>query len=324
MSLPKQVQKLAEEADALEKQLYEQEPGAEVIEAEPEQVEEQPAPEPEEIPAEEPVAEIPEVTPPEEDATWERRYKTLDGKYKAEVPRLAAEVRELTRQLADQRTLIASMEAKTKAPPEAPQKLVTDEDVETFGSDLVGLIDRKAREVAAEMVGTEMADLKAENATLREQLSGVTERQSSNDRRAFYTELGRLVPDYEAINLDEGFLNWLAAEDPLSGLTRQDYLNNAFASFDVHRTAALFDTYKQLTAPPPEPQRNRDLERQVAPGTSKSTTRTPPAAATKVWSSAEIDQFYRDAAKGKFKGSEAEQVRIEAEIDAAVAEGRVR
>jgi hypothetical protein len=327
MSLPKQVQQQAEAVEEIERQLHGEPESPKTDEAEEVAegpAEEQPAPEPAETPAEEPVAETPEVTPPKDD-TWERRYKTLDGKYKAEVPRLAAEVRELTSQLSAANARIdALLEATTKAQPDAPQKLVTDEDVETFGSDLVDLIDRKAREVAATMVTSEVADLKAENATLREQVGGVSERQTSNDRRAFYTDLGRLVPDYAEVNLDEGFIGWLSEVDPLSGFTRQDYLNNAFASFDVERTAALFDTYKQLTAPPEVPPSNQVLQRHVAPGTSKASTRTPPAAATKIWTSAEIDQFYRSVAKGKFQGSEAEQVRIEAEIDAAVAEGRIR
>lgn len=322
-SLPKQVQRQAEEVEALEQALYEQEPGAEAEnpEGEPEQVNEQPAPEAVEPPVE-PEAAKPEA-PQTDEETWERRYKTLDGKYKAEVPRLFAEVKGLRSELEAARDQIDVL-TRPKAAPEAQQKLVTDEDVETFGSDLVDLIDRKAREVAAQMVGSEMDELRAENSQLREQLSGVTERQSSNDRRSFFTDLERLVPDYEAVNVDEGFIEWLSEVDPLSGVTKQDYLNNAYASFDVHRTAALFNTYKQLTAPAPVLHRSPNLERQVAPGTSKVSTTTPAPAATRIWSSNEIENFYRQVAQGKFKGNEGEQVRIEAEIDLAVAQGRIR
>lgn len=324
MSLPKQVQKQADEVEAIEKVLYEQDPigEAEAPETPPEQVEEQPAPEPVE-PAVEPEAAKPEVSP-EEEETWQKRYKTLDGKYRAEVPRLFAEIRELKEKLNGAEAQIDTLK-RPQAQPEPQQKLVTDEDVETFGSDLVDLIDRKAREVATSMVGSETAELKAENSRLREQLTGVSERQSSNDRRSFFAELERLVPDYEAVNVDDGFIGWLSEVDSLSGMARQDYLNNAYASFDVHRTAALFNTYKQLTAPAPTPpQRERSLERQVAPGTSKASTPAPANTTTKIWRAGEVEQFYREVSQGKFKGNEVEMVRIEAEIDSAVAEGRIR
>jgi hypothetical protein len=200
---------------------------------------------------------------------------------------------------------------------------VTDSDVEAFGSDLIDVIERKAREVASGMVGTEMAELRARNAELEQMLSGVTERQVSNDRRAFFAELERLVPDYEAVNVDPGFLDWLTEVDPLSGMARQEYLNAAYNGFDVQRTAALFNTYRQLTAPAPA-KPARKLERQVAPGTSKVSTAVTQNSSERVFTQNEIEGFYRDVQRGAYRGNEAEQARIEAEIDLAVMEGRIR
>lgn len=322
MSLPKQVQLQAEEAERLEKQLLgiseEQAPEA-GTEAASEHVEGQPVVETD-APSQEP--EAPASQPKPEEATWEARYRSLQGKFNAEVPRLQAELKDVTGRF---NALMVKLEAQETAKTFQPEQLVTDKDVEAFGSDLIDVIDRKAREVAASMVGTKMVELEAENAKLRDQLGGVSERQVSNDRRTFFSDLERLVPDYEAMNVDPGFLDWLADVDPLSGMARQEYLNAAYGSLDVGRTATLFNTFKQLSAHTPQSRNSKTLERQVAPGTSKVSSAAPADTMSgRIWSQGEIERFYRDVSRGTYRGSEAEQARIEAEIDSAVAEGRIR
>jgi hypothetical protein len=264
------------------------------------------------------------TTPASDDPTWEQRFRTLQGKYSAEVPRLSADLKELRSQHAAVLSEIERLKGKKAEAPE-PKSLVTDKDVEAFGSDLIDVIDRKAREVAQSMVNSRTAELEVENRKLTEQLTGVTERQVSSERRTYFMELAKQVPDYEVLNVDQGFIGWLAEVDPLSGLTRQDYLTTAWNMFDANRTASLFNAYKQKSAPPqPAPSQRQQLQRQVAPDTSKAASSTPNSEAVKVWSRDEIDQFYRDAGRGAYRGREADRARIEAEIDQAVAEGRVR
>ena len=322
MSLPKQVQAQAEEADRLEQELL-----AAVNPTPEDTTPTEPALTEPEVNLEGEPLEEPQVTEPEpepvkavEDETWERKYKTLQGMYNADVPRLRSEVSELKSQL---ETAIAKLEsASTKEPePTKSQRLVTDQDVEDFGSDLVDLIKRQATEVAQDRIGR----LEEENAQLREQLTGVSERQGDIARQTYFADLARLVPDYEEINVDQQFLDWLSEVDPLSGYQRQEYLTNAFNGYDVARTATLFNTFKDLTgstqAKPKQPP--KELARQVAPGTSKASAQTVTNPNEKMWSMSEIDRFYKDVARGVFKGNDAEQARIEAEIDLAVQEGRL-
>ena len=324
MSLPKQVQAQMEEAERLERELHEAaNPNPEPTpEAEPEP-ENAPEPVEESAPAE-PEATEPEPEadpePPVEDNTWERKYKTLQGMYNADVPRLRTEVAELKSQL---ETAISKLESTSaKDDKEPAQRLVTDKDVEDFGSDLVDLIKRQATEVAHAEIGR----LEEENARLREQLTGVSERQGDIARQTYFSDLARLVPDYEEINVDQRFLDWLSEVDVLSGHQRQEYLNNAFNTFDVARTATLFNAFKELTGSTQKPQPKqppKELARQVAPGTSKSSAQTIVNTNEKIWSMSEIEGFYRDVARGVFKGNDAEQARIEAEIDLAVQQGRL-
>jgi plasmid stabilization system protein ParE len=323
MSLPKQVQAQIEEAERLERELQEAaNPVQETPQAEEPKTEE--APEAIEVPAPtESEAPQSEPTPePEhaEDSTWERKYKTLQGMYNADVPRLRTEVSDLKSQL---ETAIAKLESASATKEATPaERLVTDKDVEDFGSDLVDLIKRQATEVAQAQIGR----LEDENAQLREQLTGVSERQGDIARQNYFTDLARLVPDYEEVNTDQRFLDWLSEVDTLSGYQRQEYLNQAFGNYDVARTATLFNAFKELTGSTQQPQAKqppKELTRQVAPGTSKSSGQTVSNTNEKIWSMGEIDRFYKDVARGVFKGNDAEQARIEAEIDLAVQQGRL-
>lgn len=317
--LPKQVQDQADQVAELEKSLAEPAPTT--------------APEPDSKPAEDqlPPDPAPEPVKPEPKAeeTWQKRYQTLQGMFNAEVPRLNSQVKELTERLAQ---ATAKLEAVAKAPAEPAKPaspLVTEKDVEAFGSDMIDLIKRQSAEVFQQEkreMQAELAKLQGENAELKSQLGGVTEKQVVTDRRSYYSELAKLVPDYEAVNVDPDFLNWLAETDHLSGMTRQTFLNAAFESFDTARTATLFNAWKEAAGRTQQPKQavKQELSRQVAPGTSKSSAGQAPVAAERVWTAAEIQQYYTDVAKGAYRGKADEAARIESEIDAAVAAGRVR
>lgn len=73
--------------------------------------------------------------------------------------------------------------------------------------------------------------------------------QGWNEARSYYFyELSQLVPDYEKLNVDEGFLRWLDQPDLASGEKRQDVLTSAYTAFDVRKTAEIFNKYKEFLA----------------------------------------------------------------------------
>jgi hypothetical protein len=124
------------------------------------------------------------------------------------------------------------------------------------------------------------------------------------------------------VNLDQGFLDWLAMKDPLSGIQRQALLDVAFAEHDAERTAALFNAFKDtrapaITPPAPVPPNPDNLTKQVQPSSTPSSIQ-PTETVVKQWSPSEIEAHYRAVTKGEFKGREAEAARIEAEIDASL------
>jgi hypothetical protein len=276
----------------------------------------------------------PASEPPKPDeGAWEQRYKTLQGMFQAETSRREARARELEQQLQGAFSRISELEQATRKPNQAePSKpLVTDSDVETFGGDLIDLVKRQAQEViqsAARDMEGRLTAKDVEIAKLREQLGGVAEQTKAVTQNTYLSELTKLVPDWEAVNTNQGFLDWLAQTDPLTGLQRQSYLDDAFGKLDVRRTAEIFSAYRALTGTRPQPTSTGpqiELQRQVQPSSTQATPATTGADnGTKIWSVNEIDQFYRDVARGFYAGKDGERQRLNTDIDLAISQGRLR
>ena len=319
MALPRVIQEQVEQADAFVAQMNGQTtPNAETAPEPDPNPDVNPEPQPQPISQEE----EPKPAPvPEE--TWERKYLTLKGMYDAEVPRLHSQMRELNQQV---QTLIAEAAvAKAQQPKQdavTAKPLITEQDKEAFGSDLLDLIDRATEQKLAGNRDLE-AQLRAEINELKGKLGNVTERQVVSDKDRYEAALSAQVPDWEAMNVDQGFLTWLAEVDPVYGMPRQYALTNAYESLDANRTATIFKQYKATLAPAQRPQANRELQRQVAP--TRSHTSPAPRTSTadkRVYTTSDIDSFYAEWRRGMI--DEAEAVQIERDIHAAINEGRIR
>jgi hypothetical protein len=291
-------------------------------------------------PATEPPADPPPAPPPTPptEVDWQQKFQTLQGKYNAEVPSLRNQVAELSRQVQD---LTAARPAPTPEPAPAPAvatlpKLITDEDTETYGNDLIDLI----RRVAVETDAGEKAKLQGEIAELRKQMTAnaaQVERVQGNvegERRAtYFTDLAKACPTYEAVDNSDEFKAWLLETDDFSGIVRNEILQQRYHAFDASGTAKIFNAYLAGATPSPTPTPTAEpavtpqdeLALQVSPGQARASTPiTPDTDAKKIWTVGEMDVFYKDVARGDYRGRRAEVERIEAEIDRALAEGRVR
>jgi hypothetical protein len=208
---------------------------------------------------------------------------------------------------------------------------VTEKDTETFGADLMDVVRRQAEDIAADALAElndKVSKLVAENEQLKQTMNGVSTTQALTSQEVYFGKLAAVVPDWQTVNTDQGFLEWLGEIDEISGEPRQAHLNRAFESLDVDRTAKLFNAYKRTVTPPsaqPPAQKRSEVQRQVAPGKSKTPPGPVPSDAnSKIWRAAEIDEFYKALATGQYRNTPQEAARIEAEIDAAAASGRIR
>lgn len=243
----------------------------------------------------------------QEDQTWEARYKSLVGKYNAEVPRLAASNKELTAKL---QSIEKEIEDLRKAKAEPKQSLVKPEEVQEFGEPLVDLIRRAARD--------ELSEKDQEIASLKARLERFEASTSKNAEIDFFSRLATAVPDWEELNKDDGFLKWLAEYDELTGLQRQDSLDDAVRNGDAIRAARFFNKWKEMSKEQAATA-SRSLEEQVVPA---PVANSAPPAGKKIWTRAEIQGFYEKARRGEI--SDTDMVAIEADIHAAQIEKRIR
>lgn len=333
MALPRQVEAKLKELEQIEKQLQSNADAAKPeaqTEQQPEVVEteEQTAEQTEEVVAEqeqeqEVVAAEPaeaQETPqnPDDDAAvWKQKYKTLQGMYDKDVPRLHAEVRELKTQL---ETMSAKLETTERVEKQV-QSLVTDEDVKNFGEDLIEVQRKVAKEVAAEY-DAKLQAYEAKIATLEENIGST---QSSIAESSFNTRLHRLVPDFDTVNTDPKWIAWLDGVDPVLRGPRRTVAEQAFLSGDAEGVAYYVSMFKESMAPEPTPEvvaPNKELERQIQPS-RKASGATPTSQKGKNYTSAQIAQMFKKAVTLSSTGRIDEANKLEAEIDAAYMQGRV-
>jgi hypothetical protein len=317
MALPRQVEAQLRELEALEKQLADEQNPAP---AAPEQKPTEPPQDPQPAPTEpKPVEPTPTPTEPVvADEKWEQKYKTLKGMYDAEVPRLHADMRDLKAQM-DSLRKAAETKPVEQAKPKTAEKLVTDADVEAFGSDLIEVQRKVAREVAAEFRG-ELDTMRAENEKLREQLTSTGTQVSE---ASFEQRLYRMVPDFEAVNVDPKWIAWLNEVDPLLRAPRASVAQQAFNRGDAEGVAHYVSLFRQGSkSVEPTADKTNELELQIQP--NRSATSTPPNSQKgKVYTNADIEKMFRKATDLGIRGQTDAAKKLEAEIDAAFMEGRV-
>ena len=244
-------------------------------------------------------------------AYWRHRFDVIQGKYNVEVPALRKEIADLKQQLAQQLDAAPSTPqgSAVQRAQEAMAEL-TQAEIDEFGPDLVNLIKRVAGSAAAaQAFQADQGDLQ----TLKSELSQIREEQQQDAQARFWATLEDQVPDFRAINANPAFLAWLAEVDPMSGASRQQLLASAQHALDPYRVAAIFRSFAGAA-----PKKQTIPDELVQPRQARAAPAEPSAA--KVWTRAEISQFFRNKASLPADKAAA----LEADIFAAQAQGRIR
>ena len=261
----------------------------------------------------------------------EHKYRTLQGMYSAEVPRLHAQNRELNNRVQQLEQLLATITSQANTQPAAaPTKLLTDKDVEEYGESL-DVMRRAAREeissADARIAQLERTIMQLQG-NLVPQVNNLTHRQAMSTEQQFWADLSAAVPNWKEVNDDQGFQSWLLEVDPLIGISRQTILEDAQRNLESARVGKFFQSWLEISGQANVAQNNRrqttasELERQVTPGKARNTGNPVGNQATN-YTRDDINGFFRDVRDGKFKGREAERDRIERDIFAAQRENRI-
>jgi len=270
------------------------------------------------------------VDEPKSEEDYVQKYKTLQGMYNAEVPRLHSQNRDLTNRVQQLEQLLASMNSQPAKKDEPTQeKYVTDSDIEEYGDsiDMMRKVTREELSAAARKIAQLENTINKLNSSVVPQMQQVVQRQAASSEQQFWSDLTAVVPDWRDINDSADFQAWLLQVDPLTGINRQTYLEDAQQNLDSRRVASFFETWQGMSGNQSVAQNknvtNSELEKQVAPGRAKSGG-APTNNSAKMYTPEDIKKFFEDVRKGKYVGKEAERDRIESDIFSAQREGRLQ
>lgn len=300
----------------------------------------QPQPQPPGTP--QPQPQPPQPAPEDPNAqTWEQRYRSSQGRLEAAQAALAAQ----NERLSNMETMLATMQATGSVqqptsetqPARAYERLVTPEEENDYGKDLLQVVGKRAREEFIPEVET----LRERLDRIEGRVDGASQVISRSQISDVYSLLHQNIgPTWTELNQYPDFKDrWLKEPDPYSGRVRGDMLKEAFDRRDGPRVLRFFQGYLSEAAPdtqnaqphPPvngapngaPPNGRVPLEAFAAPGRARSEPQghLPPGKPT--YSRAQLQAFWKDKREGKWRGREADADAIEQDIFRAQHEGRI-
>jgi hypothetical protein len=255
-------------------------------------------------------------------------YGVLKGKYDKEIPELKVAIGELTERNRQNETLLAQLADRTAPTPAGPgspmpgAESFSEQEREEYGKEFFDVVGRRAREVIA----AELQPFKKQMSELNGQTSYNKKIEEERARSSVTDALDEQVVGWQSINTDQTFLAWLAGSDVFSNRTKRELLTEAFQANDAARVVRFFKAFQEDAARSPAPVAripSVDAGSLMAPGTPRSGgPAVAPGGDGRVWTQAEIGQFYTQVRRGKVPTDE--KIRVEKEIVRAAAEGRVR
>ena len=248
----------------------------------------------------------------EEEPDFKHKYDVLQGKYDAEIPRLTSDVQKLRSHNIELSQIISTLQSevekvKTTEKPKDISTVLTKEEME----DLESVIEPS-------LLNKVVDNLLAERLRKIEQsVSSVQNTQFQTAEDIFWGKIDS-IPNWQAINNDPVFNEWLDNKAPYTHLTRRQLLKEAQSKLDAVTVAEIFTDFSGTKETPPETTKRKP---RISP--AKGTGRTITSAVGKQWAIKDINNFYNDVQKGKYKGREKERKQIEQDIWNAQKEGRI-
>lgn len=338
MSLPKAVQDAAARSEALVKQLREGKPQDPSKEITP-QAQQQPDgtsdgqardtfPNQEIKQQTQPTQDPPQQDTKNDKETYRQRYLTLKGKFDAQVPRLQQDNKRLN-------DVVTDLQAKIKQMQERPP---ADAQHQNKNGDNRSSIDADAFEEYGPEFATlakTVQTLQQENERLRGQvqnLSGDFQLQKQTDlQKAKQSYMGQVVGhvsklghDFNSLNTDNRFLNWLRQFPEGEIESRHEKLRRAEANMDLEATKEIFDEYLGTQKSEQPRQQQPPQPPNIQPNSTGTGLNPPNSENKRMWTRKDISKFFSDKVKGVYAGREEDARVIELDIHNAAGEGRIK
>jgi len=262
---------------------------------------------------------------PKED--WEYRFKTYKAKTDQTIADLRSAVMEKNQALAQLLQKVSEYEkekreAATSSSLQEAKKILLDKEVtEIVGEDVAGRLSTAIEKMMEARI--------EENKILRDQLASYestrVEVQKKDAHAQFIADVNQAVTragaDFNKINMDQGFQEYLDGFDPVTGLTRRGAFDRAKETKDVYTMSSLFLGYHNEKMAKTKA-KDRDLTpMKPARGVKSSPSSTSKRASLEEkhnrlmekWTPQTIESFYRDVNRGRIPRREA--LKAQKEID---------
>lgn len=269
---------------------------------------------------------VPDAQPkPPTDVDWKHKYDTLEGKYRAEVPRLSSDVKQWRENAVALSQRVTELEGKLSETVAKTTVAETDQELDALEKDYpdIGKAIKKLKEAHK----LEMEELTKKFQTgLTEELQPVKSDLSENKQGRFDAEMARLgVADWKTVDTQPEFHAWLNEPAPYGRYTKMELLQDAARALDAGKVSKFFLDFKaQKPAAPvgeePVVDQQGRLEKFVAP--PKNEIGGKPKVGTKTLTRDMYVDFMRNSAKGNFnpaKWGGKTEAQVEAMFDAAIA-----
>jgi hypothetical protein len=283
--------------------------------------------------------------PPEDEQTWQQKFRSLAGRTESEARRARDAITQLSNRLEQVERENQLLKNTSQPEPNGHMttngingQALTEDEINDYGPEMVDIM----RRVAAETAGP----LNEEINRLRAQMGHVQQETGNAFLNRMNSTIEANVPGWSNLNRDPRFIEWSQLPDVFSGAIRKQLMQDAWNSGDPHRVAAFFQAFlkeeaatnpqgqSQQRTPPPsglvvsdipmDPRTSGaplDLASLAAPGRAHSAGGTP--AEKPVYTAADITRFYNDVKLGRWRGREQQQAAIDQDISLAQREGRI-
>lgn len=264
---------------------------------------------------------------------WKHKFEVMDGKHRAEVPRLADTVKSLKDEnerlrsdIEKTRTSLASQidelrnTSNTAKKGEAESALI-----ETISDSIGPDAAKRLVDYVKSNIGVSDVPVNVSNkiSALEKQVQESQETFRRSTRQTYNDGLRSAIPDIEVKMTDPAFLEWLSKPIPCSGGVRYgDRLKSSDDNNDLSGVLEVISSYwKNLKTG--KAIAGLDIDELVQPQKSKA-SRVVQTTEKKIYTQKMVDDFYQKTRQGFYRGKEKDQKVIQDDIDQAMFEGRIR
>lgn len=259
----------------------------------------------------------PVITPREETAEyWKHRFDVVQGKYNAETARMGEQLSFLKGQIEE----LKSKPFEFTDQSNQSVSEILDDLEEEYGPEFTNAIDKRISRVVKEQVQEVVNGFQKD-------LTNVKQTTAATEQQMFEDVIDKLTPNWRSLNVNPEFVGWVQSNvETFSGVSFQDILVDAYNRRDAAKIAKIFNTYEQLKQKQSTKQTGTKAEANqlVSPNKRGSNSNaTIENNSGKVFTQAQVQDFYQNLAQGAYAGKEAWVKSMKEEILKANAEGRI-